>query len=62
MKNLLLTTALAFTLTAPAFAAGSHDGGHDENMPAMPVGTPGDAASVDRTIDVAMRRVMLFFS
>ncbi|HEY9038146.1 MAG TPA: copper-binding protein [Roseovarius sp.] len=54
MKNLLLTTALTFTLTAPAFAAGSHDGGHEGDMPAMPVGMPGDAASVDRTIDVTM--------
>ena len=30
MKNLLLTTAIAFAFTAPAYASGSHDGGHDE--------------------------------
>ena len=54
MKNLLLTTALAFTLTAPAFASGSHDGGHDDEKAAMPIGMPGEAASVDRTIEVTM--------
>lgn len=54
MKNLLITTALTFALSAPAFAAGSHDGGHDGDMPAMPIGLPGDAASVDRTIEVTM--------
>jgi|TARA_B110000211_G_scaffold186799_1_gene212112 uncharacterized cupredoxin-like copper-binding protein len=30
MKNLLLTTAIAFAFTAPAYASGSHDGGHDK--------------------------------
>lgn len=69
MKNLLLTTAIAFTLSAPAFAAGSHSGGHSEtkteaehghsehaeNHAAMMIGMPGDAAKVDRTIDVTMR-------
>ena len=29
MKNLLLTTAIAFALTMPAYAAGTHGGGHD---------------------------------
>lgn len=69
MKNLLLTTALAFTLSAPAYAAGSHDGGHDEvktedahnhgdhteEHAEMMIGKPGDASEVDRTIDVTMR-------
>lgn len=58
MKNLLLTTALAFTLSPPAFAAGSHSGGHDDNHgeehAEMMIGMPGDAASVDRTIDITM--------
>lgn len=59
MKNLLLTTALAFTLAAPAFATGTHGGGHSDD-PAdvtadMMIGTPGEAAKVSRTIDVTMR-------
>jgi uncharacterized cupredoxin-like copper-binding protein len=70
MKNLLLTTALAFTFTAPAFAAGTHGGGHGEtetettahghgdqaeDHAEMMVGMPGDPAKVTRTIDVIMR-------
>lgn len=58
MKNLLLTTALAFTLSAPAFASGSHDGGHDANMADMQakmmIGMPGHMAKVDRTVDVTL--------
>ncbi|WP_324753914.1 copper-binding protein [Roseovarius sp. Pro17] len=58
MKNLLLTTALTFTLAAPAFASGTHDGGHDtdkaDDQAAMMIGMPGDPAKVDRTIDVSM--------
>lgn len=69
MKNLLLTTAIAFTLSAPAYAAGAHDGGHDEVKteeghghsgehaeahPKMAAGTPGMASDVTRTIDVTM--------
>ncbi len=64
MKNLLLTTAIAFTLSAPAFGAGSHSGGHDEakvdnhaadHAAMMMVGKPGTAEDVDRTVDVIMR-------
>ncbi|SFD67392.1 Uncharacterized copper-binding protein, cupredoxin-like subfamily [Sulfitobacter brevis] len=56
MKNLLLTTTLALTLSAPAFAAGSHDGGHgDDHAMEMKIGMAGDAAKVDRTIEVTMR-------
>ena len=55
MRNLLLTTSFAIALSAPAFAAGTHDGGHGETKPAaMMVGMPGDAAKVDRTIDVTL--------
>ncbi len=70
MKNLLLTTALAFTFAVPAYAGGTH-GGHDEvkveepethgadghadnHAEAMMIGTPGDAAKVNRTINVTM--------
>jgi uncharacterized cupredoxin-like copper-binding protein len=59
MKDLLITTALTFALSAPAFASGAHDGGHDADQAndatAMMVGMAGDAAKVDRTIDVTMR-------
>lgn len=63
MKNLLLTTAFTLALSAPAFAAGSHDGGHGDDHgdghgdthAEMMIGMPGDAGSVDRTIDVTMR-------
>jgi len=41
MRNLLLTTSFAIALSAPAFAAGTHDGGHGETKPAaMMVGMP----------------------
>ncbi|MCR8825283.1 copper-binding protein [Pseudosulfitobacter koreensis] len=59
MKNLLLTTTFALVLGAPAFSAGNHSGGHDESHAdehaEMMVGRPGDAASVDRSVDVTMR-------
>jgi uncharacterized cupredoxin-like copper-binding protein len=69
MKNLLLTTAIAFTLVAPAYAAGTHGGDHAvvkteeghghsgehaEAHPEMAAGTPGMAGDVTRTIDVTM--------
>lgn len=70
MKNLLLTTALAFTFAVPAYAAGTHadkheevkaeeadghgDGHGDGHAEMMKVGMPGDAAKVDRTVDVIM--------
>lgn len=69
MKNLLLTTALALSLSEPVYAAGSHDGGHDEvkteeahghgdhadEHAEVMIGKPGEAADVTRTIDVTMR-------
>ena len=45
MKNLILTTAL-MAVAAPGFASP----GHDE----MAVGMPGEAADVDRTVEVSM--------
>lgn len=59
MKKILMTTALTFALSAPIFAAGSHDEGHDDDHvdehAEMMIGIPGDTAKVDRTIDVIMR-------
>ncbi|WP_282063614.1 copper-binding protein [Roseobacter litoralis] len=69
MKNLLLTTAVAFAFSMPAFAAGTHSGGHDEvkteeahghggahsdEHPEMAAGMPGMADDVTRTINVTM--------
>ena len=31
MNKLLLSTALSLLITAPAFAAGTHGGGHDDD-------------------------------
>ena len=56
MKKLLLTTAVIFALTAPAFSSGSHSANHDEvTAIEMLIGKPGNAADVTRVIDVTMR-------
>jgi uncharacterized cupredoxin-like copper-binding protein/Cu/Ag efflux protein CusF len=59
MNKLLLSTAATFLLAAPAFAIGSHEGGHgDGNADAhmeMEVGLPGTSDAVDRTVHVIMR-------
>lgn len=59
MKSFLLTTALAFTLSASAYASETHDSGHDEDNEdehtEMMIGMAGDPNKVDRTIDVSMR-------
>ena len=60
MNKLLLSTALSLLITAPAFAAGTHGGGHDDDghgdmHKEMAIGMPGKAEAVDRTIDVTMR-------
>ena len=60
MNKLLLSTALSLLITAPAFAAGTHGGGHGDDghgdmHKEMAIGMPGKAEAVDRTIDVIMR-------
>lgn len=54
MKNmktgLVPAIALAFALSTPAFAAGSHKGGHDYSQ----IGEPGKASEVSRTVEVVM--------
>jgi uncharacterized cupredoxin-like copper-binding protein len=49
MKTLPITTALAMSFAVPVFAAGTHAGGHAEQMA---VGMPGNPGHVDRTIEV----------
>ncbi|WP_027258027.1 copper-binding protein [Leisingera aquimarina] len=51
--NKFLSAALLATLTAaPAFAGGTHGGGHHDEME---VGKPGEAAHADREIAVTMK-------
>ena len=38
MNKLLLSTALSLLITAPAFAAGTHGGGHDDARVALTAG------------------------
>ncbi len=66
MKTLLTSTALILSLSAAAFAAGSHDGGHSnenagqghndghDHQQTMAVGMPGKPKDVTRTIEVSM--------
>jgi uncharacterized cupredoxin-like copper-binding protein len=51
MSRLPILATLMLSLAAPAFADGTHAGGHGDEMA---VGQPGDASSVDRTIEVSM--------
>jgi len=51
MRKLTILSTLALLLAAPAFAAGTHDSGHGD---VMAIGKPGDAANIDRTIEVTM--------
>lgn len=51
MSRYLMMTAVILSMTAPAFAAGTHSGGHDGEMA---VGQPGDAGQIDRVVEVSM--------
>lgn len=53
MKTLAIASAALLAMTGLALAAGSHAGGHDEDM--MAVGMPGKASDVSRTIEVIMK-------
>lgn len=50
MKKITTATLALTLLTAPAFAGGTHSGGHDE----MHVGRPGEASAVNRSIKIRM--------
>lgn len=57
MKKYLLAVAMVMSFSAaPLYAAGDHQGGHDEAA----YGKPGDAAKVTRTINVEMNDSMRF--
>ena len=51
MNKLLLTTALTFAIATPAFAAGTHGGGHGHDM--MSIGSPAEG-EIDRTIAITI--------
>ena len=57
MKHLLLTTALAFTLAAPAYADAGHGAEDTVEGTEMRSGKPGRGMNVTRTIDVSMQEV-----
>lgn len=51
MSRYFVTTAVMLSLTTPVFAAGSHSGGHHDEMA---IGQPGDAGQVDRVVEVSL--------
>ncbi|WP_316778813.1 cupredoxin domain-containing protein [Sedimentitalea todarodis] len=51
MKKRLLTTAITLALAAPAFAGGTHGGGHGDEMD---IGRPGDDHHATRTVEISM--------
>lgn len=53
IKSLALSAVLLAAIASPAFAAGSHAGGHGEEM--MAVGKPGEMKDVRKTIIVSMK-------
>lgn len=52
MKKILSTALIAAFAAAPAFAGGTHGGGHNDEME---VGKPGEAAHADREVAVIMK-------
>ena len=55
MKHLLLTIALASSFAAPGFAGeAAHGNKSGDTHGEMKIGMPGDAAAVDRTVEIDM--------
>ena len=52
MRKGILIAGMMILLAGPAFATGTHSGGHDDNLSA--IGKPGDSAKVARTINISM--------
>lgn len=52
MRKTMILSAAMLSLTAPVFAAGKHEGGHDDAE--MAIGMPGDADQASRTVEVSM--------
>lgn len=51
MSRLSILSVALLSLAAPAFAAGTHDGGHAEKMA---IGRPGEAHHATRTVEISM--------
>ncbi len=54
-KTALILTATLAVLSAPALAAGSHDGGHDGAAAMMAVGAPGEMKDIRKTVKITMK-------
>jgi uncharacterized cupredoxin-like copper-binding protein len=54
MQKILLSTAITLTLATGAYASPGHTSKAETAAPQMDIGVPGDAAKVDRTIDVTL--------
>ena len=52
MRKHILIAGMMMLLAGPAFATGTHSGGHDDELTA--IGKPGDAGKVTRTINISM--------
>ena len=51
MRNLILSSIGALAMAMPAFAGGTHGGGHGNEME---IGRPGDDHHVDRVVQISM--------
>ena len=61
MKHLLLTIALASSFAAPGFAGeAAHGNKSGDTHGEMKIGMPGDAAAVDRTVEIDMGETVRF--
>lgn len=55
MNKFIILSAAMLSLTAPAFAAGTHKDGHDDDHAGeMAIGMPGDAHHASRTVEISM--------
>lgn len=51
-RRMMIVAAMAIALTGPAWASGTHSGGHGDDL--MAIGQPGKTADVGRTINISM--------
>ncbi|MGV8856584.1 MAG: cupredoxin domain-containing protein [Devosia sp.] len=54
-KTALIVSAALLTLSTPALAAGSHEGGHGAAAEMMAVGMPGEIKDVRKTVKITMK-------
>ncbi len=51
---LFLNAGAALLLASGAFAAGTHDGGHEQSQTEMAIGAPGESDKAKRTVNITM--------